>query len=196
MSKSRGNVIDPWDVLDKYGADMFRWYMFTAGPPGEMRRFSVELVGQSFRSFWLTLWNTSALFVTYANLDGFNPLAQETRASERNPLDRWILSELNALVAKVTEAFESYDVPNATVQIERFVDDLSNWYLRRSRRRFWKSENDSDKVTAYQTLYEVLVTLSRLLAPTTPFLADEFYRNLVANVSSRGADQCSSGLLA
>jgi isoleucyl-tRNA synthetase len=179
MSKSLGNIVEPWSVLEKYGADAFRWYMYTAGPPGEPRRFSVELVGEVVRTFYLTLWNVYSFFVTYANLDGFDPRTPPVPLAERDPLDRWILSEMHALVREVTQGYETYDVPRTTRPIEAFVDGLSNWYLRRSRRRFWKSESDADKLAAYQTLYECLVTLAKLLAPTMPFLSEAMYRNLV-----------------
>jgi isoleucyl-tRNA synthetase len=182
MSKSLGNIVEPWSVLDKYGADAFRWYMYTAAPPGESRRFSVELVGEVVRNFYLTLWNVYSFFVTYANIDGFDPRWEPVPMAERDPLDRWILSELQALAREVTDAYETYDVPRATRPIERFVDSLSNWYLRRSRRRFWKSESDTDKLAAYQTLYDCLATVARLLAPSMPFLSEAIYRNLVAEV--------------
>jgi isoleucyl-tRNA synthetase len=185
MSKSKGNVVDPWDVLNAHGADAFRWYLFTATPPGSDRRFSVDLVGEVIRTFWLTLWNTYSFFVTYASLDGFDPTtAPEVPVEQRDLLDGWILAELHGLVRDVTDAFERYDVPGATRPIEAFVDDLSNWYVRRSRRRFWKSENDADKTAAYLTLYECLVTVSKLLAPTMPFLSEALYRNLVASVDA------------
>jgi isoleucyl-tRNA synthetase len=182
MSKSLGNIVEPWSVLDKYGADAFRWYMYTAAPPGESRRFSVELVGEVVRNFYLTLWNVYSFFVTYANIDGFDPHLEQVPVAERDPLDRWILSELQALVREVTDAYETYDVPRATRPIESFVDSLSNWYLRRSRRRFWKSESDTDKLAAYQTLYDCLATVAKLLAPSMPFLSEAIYRNLVAGV--------------
>jgi isoleucyl-tRNA synthetase len=182
MSKSLGNIVEPWSVLNKYGADALRWYMYTAGPPGEPRRFSVELVGEVVRNFYLTLWNVYSFFVTYANIDGFNPEEESVPVSKRDPLDRWILSELHSLIREVTEAYQSYDAPNATRPIEAFVDSLSNWYLRRSRRRFWKSESDTDKLAAYQTLYECLTGVAKLLAPSMPFLAEALYRNLVAGV--------------
>ncbi len=182
MSKSKGNVVEPWDVLDTYGADCFRWYMYTAGPPGEPRRFSLELVGQAYRAFWLTLWNTYSFFVTYAALDEFDPTSVDVPYEERSALDRWALSELHTLVRDVSEAFENYDVPGATRPIVDFSDSLSNWYLRRSRRRFWKSESDADKQSAYLTLYECLVTVSKLLAPTMPFVSEAIYRNLVTTV--------------
>ncbi|MBE2181883.1 MAG: isoleucine--tRNA ligase, partial [Anaerolineae bacterium] len=178
MSKSKGNVVDPWDVLNSHGADAFRWYLFTSGPPGEPRRFSKDLVGKVISNFWLTLWNTYSFFVTYANLDNWSPSAQAPAVADRDPLDQWILAELHQLVGQVTEAFDSYDVPGATRPIQTFIDSLSNWYLRLSRRRFWKSESDSDKLAAYATLYECLITVSKLLAPSMPFVADAIYRNL------------------
>ncbi|MEW6084349.1 MAG: isoleucine--tRNA ligase [Chloroflexota bacterium] len=179
MSKSLGNIIAPWDVLNVHGADAFRWYLYTATPPGQERRFSTDLVGEVIRSFTLTLWNVYSFFVTYANLD--NPTVT-TLPIATSDLDRWLLSELNVLVRDVTDAYEKYDVTNATRPIEAFVEKLSTWYLRRSRRRFWKSESDSDKQAAYSTLYTALVTVAKLLAPAMPFLADELYQNLVRSV--------------
>ena len=178
MSKSRGNVVDPWEVVNTYGADALRWYLFTATPPGNDRRFSVDSVGEVVRQFLLTLWNTYSFFVTYANIDDWTPAKRGTGESP-NPLDRWILSELHLLVQRVTAALDTYDVTGAARPIAAFVDDLSNWYVRRSRRRFWKSEEDADKLAAYQTLYECLVTVARLLAPFMPFIAEELYQNLV-----------------
>ena len=179
MSKSKGNVIAPWDVLNAHGADAFRWYLYTATPPGQERRFSSELVGEVIRSFTLTLWNVYSFFVTYANLDKPTLTTAPIATSD---LDRWLLSELNVLVRDVTAAYENYDVTNATRPIEAFVEKMSTWYLRRSRRRFWKSESDSDKQAAYSTLYTALITVSKLLAPAMPFLADELYQNLVRPV--------------
>jgi isoleucyl-tRNA synthetase len=180
MSKSRGNVVSPWEVIEKNGADAMRWYLYTASPPGQERRFSSDLVGEVLRNFTLTLWNTYSFFVTYANLDGWTP--DEAISPEYSPLDRWLLSTLHTLVRDVTNALENYDVLGATRPIEVFVDNLSNWFLRRSRRRFWKSESDADKFAAYATLYEALITLSKLLAPTMPFMAEELYQNLVHDV--------------
>ncbi len=180
MSKSRGNVVDPWDVINKHGSDAFRWYIYTASPPGQERRFSVDLVGEVVRNFTLTLWNTYSFFVTYANLDGWKP--DPNADPQYSPLDRWILSALNVLVSDVTRAMEEYDVPGATRPIEQFVEQLSTWYLRRSRRRFWKSGSDADKQAAYATLYQALTTLGKLLAPSMPFLAEELYQNLVRSV--------------
>ncbi len=181
MSKSRGNVTDPWEVLNANGADAMRWYLYTAGPPGQERRFSSELVGEVLRNFTLTLWNTYSFFVTYANLDGWQP--GDGQQAQYSDLDHWLRSTLHALVRDVTTAMENYDVLGATRPIEAFVDQLSNWYLRRSRRRFWKSESDGDKQAAYATLYEALVTVSKLLAPSMPFLAEELYQNLVMQMN-------------
>ena len=182
MSKSRGNIVSPWEVLEAGGADAMRWYLYTASPPGQSRRFSARLVEEVVRSFTLTLWNTYSFFVTYANLDGWQPDPDVTPVY--SSLDQWLRSRLHTLLRDVTIALENYDVLGATRPIEGFVDDLSNWYLRRSRRRFWKTESDSDKYAAYATLYEALLTLSQLLAPTMPFLAEALYQNLVRSVKA------------
>ncbi len=181
MSKSRGNIVDPWDVIEQTGSDAIRWYFYTAGPPGQERRFSPNLVKEVVRSFVLTLWNVYSFFVTYANLDGWTPAS--TVEPQYTHLDKWLHSELHTLVRQVTEAYEQYDVPNATRPIERFVENLSTWYVRLSRRRFWKTGDAEDKEAAYRTLYEALTTVARLLAPAMPFLADELYQNLVRSVA-------------
>ncbi|MCJ7695371.1 MAG: isoleucine--tRNA ligase, partial [Anaerolineaceae bacterium] len=176
MSKSKGNVIDPWEILNAHGADAFRWYLYTSSPPANERRFSKDLVGEVIRNFTLTLWNTYSFFVTYANLDGWTPVT--STIPQFNALDNWLLSALNTLIRDVTIAFENYDVLGATRPIEQFVDQLSNWYLRRTRRRFWKSGSDADKAAAYYTLYQALTNISKLLAPTMPFMAEELHQNL------------------
>lgn len=183
MSKSKGNIVDPWSVMDTHGADAFRWYLYTSGPPGEPRRFSADLVGEVIKKFWSTLWNTYSFFVTYANLDGWTPDSPQPPVAERDPLDRWVLAELHRLVRDVTEAYDTYDVPAATRPVQVFVEALSNWYVRLSRRRFWKAESDTEKLGAYATLYECLVTVSKLIAPAMPFLSEALYRNLVAEVA-------------
>jgi len=186
MSKARGNVVDPWLVLDNYGADALRWYLFTAAPAGNVRRFSVDEVAEVLRNFLLTLWNTYSFFVIYANIDHFDP--SSAAAPSLSDLDKWILSRLNQLIADVDEALDNYDPTSAGRKIETLVEELSNWYVRRSRRRFWKSQSDADKLAAYTTLYQCLVTLSKLLAPFTPFVAEEIYRNLVCSVDSGAAE--------
>jgi isoleucyl-tRNA synthetase len=186
MSKARGNVVDPWSVLDSYGADALRWYLFTAAPAGNVRRFSGDAVSEVLRNFLLTLWNVYSFFVIYANIDEFNPKSAGTPSL--SDLDKWIISRLNQLIADVDEALDKYDPTSAGRKIEVFVDELSNWYVRRSRRRFWKSQSDADKLAAYTTLYSCLVTLSKLLAPFTPFFAEEMYRNLVCSVDSKAVE--------
>lgn len=184
MSKSKGNVVQPQEVIDAYGVDALRWYLFAAAPPGNPRRFSLGLVGESLRKFMLTLWNTYSFFVTYATLDGWTP-GEPVSADALQPIDRWALANLNALVRDVTRNFEDYEVYPAARAIEQFVDELSNWYVRRNRRRFWKSEADADKQAAYSTLYTCLLTLSKLIAPFTPFVAEELYRNLTGQATGK-----------
>ncbi len=187
MSKAKGNVVDPWKIVGNQGADALRWYMFTATPPGNVKRFSADLVSESMRKFLSTLWNTYSFFVIYANIDRFDPKA--VRAPDSRPeLDRWIISELNQLIDQVDKAFDGYDPTEAGRRIEEFVDYLSNWYVRRSRRRFWKSGGDEDKLSAYFALYDCLVTVSKLLAPLTPFIAEELYQNLVRSVDSKSPE--------
>jgi isoleucyl-tRNA synthetase len=196
MSKSKGNVVNPWEVMNEQGADALRWYLFTSAPSSLPRRFSAELVGESLRRFMLTLWNTYSFFVTYANIDGFDPEAHADywagdiggpglSSAPPNELDRWVISELNDLVANVTSDLDSYSPTDAGRRVEEFVDQLSNWYVRRGRRRYWRplggddgGSGDDDKTWAYVTLYSCLFTLSKLMAPMTPFLADAMYRNL------------------
>ncbi|MCX6023934.1 MAG: isoleucine--tRNA ligase, partial [Chloroflexi bacterium] len=180
MSKSKGNVVNPWDVLNANGADALRWYLYTATPPGNARRFSNDLVGETLRRFLMTLWNTYSFFSIYASIDGWTP--SQTPVEGRSELDRWAISRLNQVVRDVTVDLDGYNPTDAGRTIQAFVDDLSNWYVRRSRRRFWKSENDQDKAAAYATLYECLVTVTKLLAPFTPFVAEELYQNLVVAV--------------
>jgi isoleucyl-tRNA synthetase len=187
MSKSKGNVVDPWEVINAHGADAVRWYLYSATPPGNSRRFSTQLVEEAVRSFLLTLWNTYSFFITYANIDGFDPSGPREQRSE-NELDRWVLSRLHTLIGEVTASLDGYDPTGAARRIQAFVDDLSNWYVRRSRRRFWKSESDGDKASAYATLYECLVTLVGLLAPFTPFIAEEMYQNLVRSTDPKAPE--------
>lgn len=189
MSKSRGNVVNPWDVFEKYGVDALRWNLFSASPPGNPRRFSVDQVGETLRQFLLTLWNTYSFFVTYANLDKWTP-EQAKDLDMSNPelfslTDRWALARLNGLIRDVTASMEAYDVTTASRMIDSFVDELSNWYVRRNRRRFWKSEADSDKHAAYLTLYTCLITVAKLAAPFAPFISEAIYRNLAAESAGK-----------
>ena len=181
MSKSRGNVVKPMDVVKLHGADALRWYCYTSAPPGSVRRFDTKMVADITRSVMLTLWNVYSFFVMYANIDNYVPDPAKT-VKDVPELDLWILSELNQLVTDVDAALEGYNPTGAARKIEEFVDMLSNWYVRRSRRRFWKSESDTDKLSAYNTLYHCLVTVSKLLAPFMPYLAEEMYQNLVRTV--------------
>lgn len=185
MSKSKGNVVDPRAVINNYGADALRWYMLVSTPGEDNHRFSSKMLEETMRKFLFTLWNTYSFFVLYANVDCFVPEPAVTRNVQRKALtelDRWIISELNRLVMEVTNYLDSYNLTPATRRIEEFVDNLSNWYVRRNRRRFWRSESDADKLAAYSTLYRCLVTLSQLLAPFVPFIAEELYQNLCRSV--------------
>ncbi len=188
MSKSVGNVVDPWTVLDAQGADAVRWYLFTASHPGESRRFSEKLVNEVVRRHLLTLWNVYSFFTTYASVDRFHPDQVPDGWRPSSELDRWLLSELNTLVPQVDELLAGYEPTDAGRRIQEFVDRLSNWYVRRSRRRFWKSENDEDKLSAYATLYTCLTALCKLIAPFTPFMAEEMYQNLAASVDPGAAE--------
>jgi isoleucyl-tRNA synthetase len=179
MSKSKGNTVDPFIVLDKYGADTLRWYLVTASPPWRPTMFDEEGLGEVQRKFFGTLVNIYAFFALYANIDEFHFAEPRTALPERQEIDRWIISELNSLVKRYAQFMDAYDVTRASRNVSDFtIDQLSNWYVRRNRRRFWKSEKGADKTSAYQTLYECLVTVTKLMAPFAPFLAEQLYRNL------------------
>jgi isoleucyl-tRNA synthetase len=179
MSKHVGNVIDPWSILDRQGADAFRWSLYTSTPPWYPRRFGPTVVADALKNFIIPLRNVYSFFVLYANIDHFDPHAAQLPFDQRPELDRWLLSRFQMLVREVRADMEAYDINPATKRIQAFVEELSNWYVRLSRRRFWRSENDTDKLSAYQTLYGVLVDLARLLTPFTPFMSEEIYQNLV-----------------
>ena len=178
MSKSRGNVADVWQIFNTQGADAVRWYLYTVNAPWTPTRFYEEGVTEAMRKFMGTLWNVYAFYVLYANIDGFVPREHSVPPAKRAVIDRWLLSRLAGLVQEVANLMDSFDITAAGRRIEQFVDDLSNWYVRRCRRRYWASEMTSDKEAAYLTLHEALVTLAKLIAPFTPFLADEIYGNL------------------
>ena len=176
MSKSLGNVIAPLPLIEQFGADAVRWTFYDSNP-WLPKRYSDELPREALRTIFIPLWNCYSFFVTYANLDKWAPGAE--RGTERSELDRWILSALRTTLVDVTKGLEAYDIATAAIAIRDFIDVLSNWYIRRSRKRFWRSENDADKGSAYATLYEVLVTLSKVIAPLAPFVAETIYQNLV-----------------
>ncbi|MCX6764065.1 MAG: isoleucine--tRNA ligase [Candidatus Moranbacteria bacterium] len=182
MSKSKGNVIEPMEVMNQYGADMLRWVLYTINQPGMAKKFDLKVMKDAMNRVFRMLWNSYSFFVMYANIDKFKvqSASRRTKFKSDNLLDKWIISELNILIKNVDEKLDSYDVYAAGGMIEKFIDNLSNWYIRRSRKRFWKSEDDADKNNAYQTLWTVLVELSKLMAPFTPFIAEEIYRNLTS----------------
>jgi isoleucyl-tRNA synthetase len=178
MSKSLGNVLDPWTVLDAQGADAVRWNLLTGGNPWSARRMSVDIIQEVLRKYLLTLWNTYSFWVTYASIESFDPTGMSIPVHDRSEMDRWILAELDDTVRVVTSSLEGFDPAPAGRRLDRFVDDLSNWYVRRSRRRFWRSGEDADTQAAFLTLWECLVTVAKLTAPFTPFIADALFTNL------------------
>ncbi|HEY2597601.1 MAG TPA: isoleucine--tRNA ligase [Candidatus Dormibacteraeota bacterium] len=177
-SKSRGNVLDPNYLFDTFGTDAVRWYFYTSTQVGENYRTGDAALRETVQQFFIPLWNCYSFFVTYARLDGFDPAQPAVPVAERHVLDRWLLSKLSGLCAAVSSGLDAYDANEPARRINRFVDDLSNWYIRRSRRRFWKSQSDRDKAAAYQTLYETLRTVCQLMAAFAPFSSDAMYRNL------------------
>jgi isoleucyl-tRNA synthetase len=187
-SKSRGNVLDPNYLFDTFGSDVVRWYFYTSTQVGENYRTGDAALRETVQRFFIPLWNCFSFFVTYARLDNFEPTKESVSLGERHVLDRWLLSKLSGLVADVTGGLDAYDAVEPARRIQRFVDDLSNWYIRRSRRRFWKSQSDRDQQAAYQTLYETLRTVAALMAPFAPFVADAIYRNLSDERSVHLAD--------
>ncbi len=182
MSKHLGNVVDPWTVLDNQGADAVRWYFYANSAPWLPNRFDDKAVNEYQRKFMGTLWNTYAFYVLYANIDNFNPMDYKLEYNKLAPMDKWILSKLNSLVKFVDKSLENYKITESARAMADFVDELSNWYVRRSRERFWGKDMPQDKVNAYMTLYTVLTTMAKLSAPFTPFMAESIYQNLVVNV--------------
>jgi isoleucyl-tRNA synthetase len=179
MSKRLGNAVDPFETIDRYGADATRWYMISNANPWDNLKFDTEGIGEVQRKFFGTLHNTYSFFSLYANIDGFKNEEAAIPLEERSELDRWILSELNSLIGNVDAYYEDYEPTKATRAISDFVQEkLSNWYVRLSRRRFWKGEYQKDKIAAYQTLWECLIKVSQLAAPVAPFYCDQLYQNL------------------
>lgn len=179
MSKHKGNVVDPWSVLDKQGSDAVRWYFYTNSAPWIPSRFGAEAVSEVQRKFQGTLWNSYAFFTLYAEIDGYNPSEYDLKTCRLSLMDKWILSKLNTLVKDVDEKLARYNITDSARAIQDFSDVLSNWYVRRGRERYWGSEMTQDKAAAYTTLYTVLVTLAKVVAPYTPFMAEMMYQNLV-----------------
>ncbi len=181
MSKHIGNVVDPWEVLDKQGADAVRWYFYASGAPWLPTRFSGSLVSEMQGKFMGTLWNTYAFFTLYASIDNYNPNASKANKEDFTLIDRWVLSRLNSLVDYVDKGLNEYKITETSRAIADFVDELSNWYVRLNRERFWGKGLEGTKLAAFETLYTVLVTLTKLLAPYIPFMTDHMYQNLVVN---------------
>ena len=182
MSKSKGNAVDPMEALQKFGADPLRWYFYTNSAPWLPSRFHEKAVIEGQKKFFSTLWNTYAFYVLYANIDSFDPTQYQLDRCALTVMDRWLLSRLNTAVKGVDENLSAYKVPEAARVLQDFVDELSNWYVRRSRERFWAQGMEEDKVAAYMTLYTALVTTAKIAAPMAPFMTEEIYRNLVCSV--------------
>ena len=179
MSKHKGNVVDPWDVLNKQGADAARWYFYSANAPWLPSRFADSTVSESQRKFMGTLWNTYAFYIMYANIDGFDPLKYKLDINLLPAMDRWVLSRLHTLIAQVDEKMTGYDITGSSRLMQDFVDELSNWYVRRNRERYWGKDMTQDKINAYMTLYTVLEAFIRVAAPFVPFITESIYQNLV-----------------
>ena len=182
MSKSKGNAVDPFDALETYGADAIRWYFYTASAPWIPKKFSGKLVLEGQRKFMGTLWNTYAFFVLYANIDNFDATKYTLEYDKLPVMDKWILSKMNTMVKDVDNNLGNYRIPEAARVLQDFVDDLSNWYVRRSRERFWAKGMEQDKINAYMTLYHALVTIAKTAAPMIPFMTEDIYQNLVRSV--------------
>lgn len=182
MSKSKGNAVDPFDALETYGADAIRWYFYVNSAPWLPNRFHGKAVMEGQRKFMGTLWNTYAFFVLYANIDEFNATEYKLEYEKLPVLDKWLLSKLNTLVKTVDTCLKNYQIPESARALQEFVDDMSNWYVRRSRERFWAKGMEQDKINAYMTLYTALVTVSKTAAPLIPFMTEEIYQNLVCRI--------------
>ena len=184
MSKSKGNAVDPFDALNKYGADAIRWYFYINSAPWLPNRFHGKAVVEGQRKFMSTLWNTYAFFVLYANIDNFDATKYTLNYDKLPVMDKWLLSKLNTMVKTVDEDLGSYKIPEAARALQEFVDDMSNWYVRRSRERFWAKGMEQDKINAYMTLYTALVTVAKAAAPMIPFMTEDIYQNLVRSIDT------------
>ena len=182
MSKSKGNAVDPFDALNKYGADAIRWYFYINSAPWLPNRFHGKAVVEGQRKFMSTLWNTYAFFVLYANIDNFDPTKYNLEYDQLPVMDKWLLSRLNTTVQAVDNDLANYKIPEAARALQEFVDEMSNWYVRRSRERFWAKGMEQDKINAYMTLYTALVTVSKAAAPMIPFMTEQIYQNLVRSI--------------
>jgi isoleucyl-tRNA synthetase len=179
MSKRLGNTVDPFAAIDKHGSDALRWYMMSNASPWDNLKFDIEGVEEVRRKFFGTLYNTYSFFALYANVDGFTPAEKKIPVSQRPEIDRWIISLLNSLIKDVTEHYNDYEPTRAARAIQDFVgENLSNWYVRLNRKRFWGGEYNADKIAAYQTLYTCLTTVAKLMAPIAPFYADQLWHDL------------------
>ena len=188
MSKSKGNAVDPFEALETYGADAIRWYFYTNSAPWLPNRFHGKAVVEGQRKFMGTLWNTYAFYVLYANIDKFDPTKYSLDYDKLSVMDKWVLSKMNTMVKLVDEHLENYRIPEAARALDNFADDLSNWYVRRGRERYWAQGMEQDKINAYMTLYTALVTLAKASAPMIPFMAESIYRNLVCNVDKNAPE--------
>ncbi len=188
MSKSKGNTVDPFEALEEYGADAIRWYFYENSAPWLPNRFSGKAVQEGQRKFMGTLWNTYAFFVLYANIDGFDASKYALEYDKLTVMDKWLLSKLNSCVKEVDDNLGNYRIPEAARALEEFVDEMSNWYVRRSRERFWAKGMEQDKINAYMTLYTALVTISKAAAPMIPFMTEDIYRNLVCSVDKNAPE--------
>lgn len=188
MSKSKGNAVDPFDALETYGADAIRWYFYANSAPWLPNRFHGKAVQEGQRKFMGTLWNTYAFFVLYANIDRFDAARYRLEYDKLPVMDKWLLSKLNSLVLEVDNSLEHYRIPEAARALQEFVDEMSNWYVRRSRERFWAKGMAQDKINAYMTLYTALVTVSKAAAPMIPFMTEDIYRNLVRSIDKNAPE--------
>ena len=182
MSKSKGNAVDPFEALESYGADAIRWYFYTNSAPWLPNRFHGKAVIEGQRKFMGTLWNTYAFYVLYANIDKFDPSKYSLDKCKLSVMDKWLLSRMNSMVKDVDSCLDNYKIPEAAKALDSFVDELSNWYVRRGRERYWAQDMTDDKISAYMTLYTALVTVAKASAPMIPFMAEDIYRNLVCNI--------------